>query len=91
MDKELYIMQKLKVEVEQIVEFLRTPGAGQIIRRPDVGKVTNGFLHPATLANKDSEGTGPDSRVLFGHRVGYPIESLARYMAKKGFFFEQVV
>ena len=77
------------MEVEQIVEYLKKNGAGEVVRRPDVGKVTNGFLHPATLANKDCEGCGPDSRVLFGHRVGYPIESLARYMASKGFFIER--
>ncbi len=82
---------KKEMQTEEIIEYLRSNGAGKFIRRTDVGKISNGLLHPATMANKDCQGGGPDSRVLFGQRVAYPIEALARYMKKKGFFIEQVV
>jgi hypothetical protein len=35
---------------------------------------------PRTLANRDSEGMGPDQRVTVGRICGYPKESLLRWL-----------
>ena len=77
-------------DIEDIVNFLKENGAGSVIRRSDVGKVSCGLLNPGTCANADSAGTGVDERITFGavKKVSYPIESLARYMVKRGFVIE---
>ncbi len=78
---------------DQIIKLLRDNGAPDIIIRRDVGKYSCGFVHPLTVRNADSRGYGPDQRMLLGSRkaVGYPIASLARYMAGRGFYFEEQV
>ena len=84
--------KKVKVaSIEDIVSFLQKNGAGSVIRRSDVGKISCGMLNPGTMANADSAGTGVDERITFGalKRVSYPIESLARYMVGKGFVIEK--
>jgi len=77
-------------DIEDIVSFLKENGAGSVIRRSDVGKVSCGMLNPGTMANADSAGNGVDERITFGaiKMVSYPIKSLARYMATKGFVVE---
>lgn len=79
-----------KESAAEIVTFLKANGAGSVVTRRDVAKVSCGFLHPRTLANDDSAGEGPEKRVLFGARgkIAYPVESLAKYMAKRGFRIE---
>ena len=84
-----------KAEVEQatveaVIKFLKENGAGSVIKRSKVARVTCDFCMPGTCRNDDSLGRGPDERMLFGTRgeVGYPIESLARYMAGRGFVIE---
>lgn len=76
--------------VAEIVNFLKENGAGSIVKRSDAKEASCGFLTIGTLRNDDSLQRGPDERVLFGARgvVGYPIESVARYMAKRGFRIE---
>ncbi len=76
---------------EQIEDFLKTNGAPPVVLRRDVGKYSCGFLHRDTLRNADSLGTGPKQRVIFGDArkaVGYPLSSLAEYMAGRGFVIE---
>ena len=77
--------------IEQITQFLKDNGAPAVILRRDVGRYSCDFLHRDTIRNADSLGTGPDKRVIFGAKrqaVGYPLESLAQYMAKRGFAIE---
>ena len=89
-------MPKIKREitpqsVEQLCQFLKDNGAPLVVLRSDVAKYSCGFLHPATIRNADSLGHGPVNRVVFGDKrqaVGYPLESLARYMAERGFVIE---
>ena len=85
-------MQKRKsdideAQVQRVIEFLKSNGAGTHVRRPDVGKVSCLMLNPGTIANDDSLKRGPDERVVFGAigKVSYPVESLARYMVARGF------
>lgn len=78
--------------VEEVVKFLESNGAGTHVRRSDAAKVSCGMLNSGTLANADSAKPprGPDERVTFGtlKKVSYPIESLARYMVRRGFMSE---
>ncbi len=79
------------VGVEAIVSFLKENGAGSIIKRSKVAGPSCGFLQPGTCRNDDCLGRGPDERIIFGARgeVGYPIESLSRYMFGRGFVIEK--
>lgn len=40
-------------------------------------------LSPRTVANEDSRGTGPDQRIIVSRVVGYPKESLLRFLETK--------
>ena len=77
--------------IEAIVNFLKENGAGSVIKRSRVAGPSCDFLQPGTCRNDDSLQRGPDEKILFGTRgeVGYPIESLARYMARRGFVVEK--
>ena len=77
-------------QVQRVIDFLKSNGAGTHVRRSDVGKVSCGMLNPGTCANDDSLQRGPDERVCFGARgcVSYPIASLVRYMVGRGFVIE---
>ncbi len=79
-----------RANVETIIEFLKLNGAGSVVKRSKVAEPSCGFLQPGTCRNDDSLQRGCDERILFGSRgeVGYPIESLARYMAGRGFTIE---
>ena len=79
-----------QASVETIINFLKHNGAGSVVKRSKVAGPSCDFLQPGTCRNDDSLNRGPDERILFGTRgeVGYPIESLARYMAKRGFSIE---
>ena len=77
--------------IEQITQFLKDNGAPSVVLRSHVGKYSCLFLHPATVRNHDSLGTGPKERVIFGEKrqaVGYPVRALAEYMLKRGFAIE---
>lgn len=41
-----------------------------IIGRTEVSRLTGGLIHPRTLANHDSAGTGP-RRIKLGRKIGY--------------------
>ena len=79
-------------QVQRVIDFLKSNGAGTHIRRADASRVSCGMLNSGTLANDDSAkpSRGPDERVAFGSlkKVSYPIESLARYMVNRGFVIE---
>lgn len=78
--------------IDQIEQFLKDNGAPAVVLRSDVGKYSCLFLHPLTVRNHDSLGTGPKERVIYGEKrqaVGYPIRALAEYMAGRGFVIEQ--
>ncbi len=82
--------QSKQADVEAIINFLKLNGAGSVIKRSKVAGPSCDFLQPGTIRNDDSLRRGPEEKILFGSRgeVGYPIESLARYMAKRGFVIE---
>lgn len=89
-------MQKRKAnidaaQVQRVIEFLKSNGAETHVQRSDVGRVSCGMLNSGTCANDDCLKRGPDERVVFGSigKVSYPVESLARYMAGRGFVIEK--
>jgi len=51
-----------------------------IIARNQVGKLTGGALSPKTLANLDSLGLGPKTRIKLGRRVAYPTPVLLEWL-----------
>ncbi len=51
-----------------------------IIARAEVGRFTGGGISASTLANADSEGTGPKNRFFVGRRVCYPVSSLIEWL-----------
>ena len=79
-------------KVQAVIDFLKLNGAGTHVRRADAARVSCGMLNSGTLANDDSLKRGPDERVVFGSikKVSYPIESLARYMIRRGFVIESM-
>jgi len=79
-----------QADVATVIGFLKSNGAGSVVKRSKVAGPSCDFLQPGTCRNDDSLNRGPDERVLFGTRgeVAYPIASLARYMAKRGFRIE---
>lgn len=53
-----------------------------VVARSEVARFSGGLLHPRTLANADSLGTGPE-RITFGRKVAYPTRSLADWMRSR--------
>lgn len=63
---------------DQMVESWPAP----VVARSEVARFSGGVLHPRTLANADSLGTGP-KRINFGRKVAYPTKSLAEWMRSR--------
>lgn len=53
------------------------------VARHKVGEFSGGLVHPRTLANHDSAGTGPAGRVRIGRHVGYEVQSLIEWMESR--------
>ncbi|MEI8125747.1 MAG: hypothetical protein WCG42_08335 [Parachlamydiaceae bacterium] len=51
-----------------------------IVARAEIKNFTGGGMSPKTLANADSEGTGPEGRFYMGRRICYPISSLITWL-----------
>jgi hypothetical protein len=43
------------------------------IPRKSIGEATGGILHPRTMANQDSLGTGIEGRFMIGNQTVYPV------------------
>lgn len=71
------------MEASEIVKQLVDRWPSAIVARSDVSKFSGGVLHPRSLANHDSLGTGPAERVNIGRKVAYTATSLAEWMASR--------
>lgn len=60
---------------EKLIQSWPSP----IVARSEVGTFTGGLLHPRTMANLDSNGTGP-GRITIGRRVAYDRDVLAKWL-----------
>jgi len=54
-----------------------------VVARYKVGEFTGGLVSPGTLANEDSQGTGPAGRFQIGNKTAYPIDSLISWLEAK--------
>ena len=54
-----------------------------IVARSEVGKFSGGLLHPRSMANRDSEGTGPRNPIKVGRKVAYFVDSLLEWMQER--------
>ena len=50
------------------------------VARTQVDVFSGGLLNPRTLANRDSEGTGPKVKIKMGRKIAYDKESLIEWM-----------
>ena len=69
-------MDRNKISIRDLLEPVLPP---IVFRNHPRFKELTGFS-PRTLANRDALGTGPDQRMTVGRVVGYPRESLIRWM-----------
>jgi len=53
------------------------------IPRKSIGIATGGVLHPRTMANEDSLGTGIEDRFRIGSQTVYPVSSVVDLIRKK--------
>jgi hypothetical protein len=65
------------------LEFLKNKWPSAIVARSRISDFTGGLLKPGTMANLDSEGDGPSEVVRIGRAVGYPVDSLIRWLERR--------
>lgn len=58
-------------------------GLPSIFPRSSIGELTEGIIHPKTLANLDSLGLGPSKRWRVGRRVFYERDSFMEWFARR--------
>lgn len=63
-----------------IYEQMATKWPSAVIARAEVGKFTGGGISPKSLANYDSQGTGPREKFVIGRRVCYPVSALVQWL-----------
>lgn len=71
------------METSEIVARMVEKWPSALVARADVGKFSGGVLHPRSLANHDSLGTGPKQRLNVGRKVCYPALALAEWLASR--------
>ena len=54
-----------------------------LVARPEVSRFSGGILNSKTMANHDSNGTGPAGRVKIGRKVAYPVDSLIAWLESR--------
>lgn len=68
----------MSVDVENLLSDMERE-LPVLVARSAVERITGGLLSGKTLANADSEGTGPE-RVYLGRKVAYPRKALLEWM-----------
>jgi len=66
-------------QIRQLLEPILPP---ILFRNHPQFKAWTGFS-PRTLANEDSQGTGPDERIFSGRVCGYPKDAILRWLEKR--------
>jgi hypothetical protein len=51
-----------------------------LVARSEVSRFSGGLLNPKTLANHDSNGTGPKGRIKCGRKIAYPVTELVAWL-----------
>lgn len=67
---------------EDIFTEMANKWPSSVVARAEVKKFTGGGISPKSLANHDSEGTGPEGRFFIGRRVCYTVDALIDWLRK---------
>lgn len=51
--------------------------------RKAIDKFSGGLLHPRTMANFDSLGTGPKGAFRIGKQIAYPVSSVVDWLVER--------
>jgi hypothetical protein len=65
------------------LEYLARKWPSEIVAREMIGQFSGGLLHPRTMANHDSKGTGPEGAIRCGRKIAYPVGSLINWMQER--------
>ncbi|WP_457570721.1 hypothetical protein [Desulfovulcanus sp.] len=68
--------------VQELIDSWFKRGGSPLVKRSEVKQFCS-MLHPRTLANHDSQGTGPKPKIRMGRNVAYPVKALAIWCADK--------
>lgn len=63
-----------------VVLKIRSTVKAPFIGRDAVRELTGGIVNPRTLANHDSNGTGPNGMFYVGRRAAYPTDSFCEWL-----------
>ncbi|MBM4338807.1 MAG: hypothetical protein FJ110_04625 [Deltaproteobacteria bacterium] len=50
------------------------------VARTEVRNFSGGLIDSKTLANMDSQGAGPEGRFRIGRKIGYPVQSVIKWL-----------
>ena len=77
-------MQKSNsLTIKASLQALKESWPSPFVAREQVSKFSGGTLNPRTLANHDSQNTGPKDRVRIGRKIVYPVASLVEWMEQR--------
>lgn len=62
---------------------LKEKWPSSIVSRTEIRKFTGGLINEKTLANLDSQGTGPEGRFKIGRKVGYDVSAVIRWLEER--------
>jgi len=71
-----------EVLINDVFSEMAARWPSSVVARAEVKQFTGGGISPKTLANADSEGSGPTGRFFIGRRVCYPAVSLVEWLRK---------
>lgn len=79
-------MKKSGNSKEAAVQIIRQAGErwpSTFVPRTQVPKFTGGLIAVGTLANRDSEGTGPEGSFRVGRQICYPVDALCDWLIER--------
>jgi len=53
------------------------------VARTEIERFTGGLVNVKTLANRDSQGTGPAGRIRCGRKVVYPVQNFIQWLEER--------
>jgi hypothetical protein len=59
---------------------LKQNWGSSVVARTEIRTFTGGLISEKYIANLDSQGAGPEGRFKIGRKVGYPVESVIRWL-----------
>jgi hypothetical protein len=62
------------------LDALKSRWPSAYVARREIRQFTGGLVSSGTLANADSDGTGPEGKVRIGRNIGYPVDSVIAWL-----------